>query len=143
VIWVIDASVAVRWLIEDEAHPSADSVLETVLETPERFAVPELFAFEVLSVLLRMHPNGLEAFTEGIMPLLQSGLFRQPMTKKLASQANRYVGFGLTGYDACYAALAKDLGGLWLTYDKEAHRLILPEKVSFLISEAMPESWPG
>jgi predicted nucleic acid-binding protein len=27
---------------------------------------------------------------------------------------------GLTGYDACYAALAKEIGGLWLTFDGKA-----------------------
>ncbi|MCP4630694.1 MAG: type II toxin-antitoxin system VapC family toxin [bacterium] len=62
-IWIIDASVAVRWLIEDENHPHADSVLENAVENPQNFAVPELFAFEVYSVLQRMHPTGLRAFT--------------------------------------------------------------------------------
>jgi predicted nucleic acid-binding protein len=46
-IWVIDASVALRWLIEDEAHLHADDVLEKAVQYPENFAVPELFAFEV------------------------------------------------------------------------------------------------
>jgi len=40
-----DASVAIRWFIEEEAHPHADEVLEKVIDKPERFAVPELFAF--------------------------------------------------------------------------------------------------
>jgi hypothetical protein len=44
-IWVIDASVAVRWLIEDESHPHADEVLEKAVQHPENFAVPELFEF--------------------------------------------------------------------------------------------------
>ena len=50
-IWIIDASVAVRWFIEEEVHAHADEVLEKVIDSPERFAVPELFAFEVFSVL--------------------------------------------------------------------------------------------
>ena len=81
-------------------------VLEKVIDRPERFAVPELFAFEVFSVLQRIHPNGLETFRKGIMPLLQGGIFRQPMTEDIALIANRFVKLGLTGYDACYAALA-------------------------------------
>ncbi len=109
-IWVIDASVALRWLIEEEIHPCAEKVLKKVIDEPERFAVPELFAFEVFSVLQRVHPNGLQAFRKGIIPLLQGGIFRQPMTESLAVKANSFVNLGLTGYDAsCYAALARDL----------------------------------
>ena len=44
-----------------------------------------------------------------------------PMTKALAAPAQRFIQLGLTGYDACYAALAADLGGRWLTYDQQAH----------------------
>ena len=50
-IWVVDASVALRWYLKDEAHDCADEVLKAVVEDPSRFAVPELFAFEVYAVL--------------------------------------------------------------------------------------------
>jgi predicted nucleic acid-binding protein len=142
-IWVLDASIAVRWFIEEETHPHADEVLDKLIDEPERFAVPELFAFEVFSVLLRIHPNGLEVFGKGIIPFLQGGIFRQPMTESLAVKANRFVKLGLTGYDACYAALALDLRGRWLTFDQKAHRLIQKEKVSFLLKDEMPKNWHG
>jgi predicted nucleic acid-binding protein len=142
-IWIIDASIAVRWFIEEEAHAHADAVLEKVIDRPERFAVPELFAFEIFSVLRLLHPNGLEAFRKGILPLLQGGIFRQPMTEDLAVKANMFIHLGLTGYDACYAALARDLKGLWLTFDAQAHSLIQKEKISYLLEEEMPPGWPG
>lgn len=142
-IWVIDASVAVRWLIEDEGHPHAEEVLEKAVEFPQNFAVPELFAFEVYSVLQRIHPSGLKAFTGAIIPLLQGGILRQPMTKSLAVSAESFVKLGLTGYDACYAALAKQLRGRWLTFDRKAHRRIQKANVSFLLgSRTMPQKWP-
>ena len=134
-IRVVDSSVAIKWFLAEEAHPQADRVLEAVIDQPETFAVPELFAFEVYSVLLRLHPQGLKAFREGLIPLLQSGIFRQPMTEKLAVQAARYVRLGLTGYDACYAALAYDLKGIWLTFDQKAHQMIRREKVSQYLEE--------
>jgi predicted nucleic acid-binding protein len=141
-IWVIDASVAVRWFIEDEAHVHADDVLEKTLKHPENFAVPELFAFEVYSVLHRVHPEALKAFTNGIIPLLQGGIFRQPMSQALAAGAQAYVKLGLTGYDACYAALAKQLRGRWITFDQKAHRRIERLKVSFFLGgKTMPEKW--
>ena len=141
-IWIIDASVALRWLIEEEIHPCAEKVLKKVIDEPERFAVPELFAFEVFSVLQRVHPNGLQAFRKGIIPLLQFGIFRQPMTDNLAVQSNHFVKLGLTGYDACYAALARDLKGKWITFDKKAHRSIQKEKISCLLEDGMPKNWP-
>lgn len=142
-IWIIDASVALRWLIKDEVHAHADEILEKLIEDPGRFAVPELFAYEVFSVLLRIHPRGLKAFRKGIIPILQMGIFRQPMTETIAVKANRFVKLGLTGYDACYAALAQDLKGVWLTFDKKAHESIRDEKISCLLKETMPAGWPG
>jgi len=139
-IWVIDASVAIKWFLEEEAHPFADQVLGAVIDTPEQFAVPELFAFEVYAVLQRLHPNGLEVFQEGVMPLLQGGILRHPMTRDLASQSDRFLKMGLTGYDACYAALARELKGQWLTFDKRAHEAISEEKVSVYLMENLPQS---
>lgn len=141
-IWIIDASVAVRWFIEEEAHVHADDVLDQVIERPERFAVPELFAFEVFSVLHCLHPKGLEAFRKGVLPILQGGIFRQPMTEGLAVKANSFISLGLTGYDACYAALARDLRGIWLTFDEKAHNAIRQQNVSCLLEEQMPPDWP-
>ena len=62
-MWVIDASVAVRWFLEDEKNVYADKVLARLVEEPTRFGVPELFCFEVYSVLCRVHPadRGFEA----------------------------------------------------------------------------------
>lgn len=140
-IWVIDASVAIRWFLEEETHQSADKVLKKVVQDPCRFTVPELFAFEVYAVLQRLHPDGLRVFRKGIIPLLQGGLLRHPMTEELAVRANRFIKKGLTGYDACYAALASDLKGCWLTFDKKAHKRIEREKISYLLSEGLPGHW--
>ena len=142
-MWVIDASVALRWLIEDEGHPHAEEVLEKVVEFPQNFAVPDLFAFEVYSVLNRMHPNGLQAFTGAIIPLLQGGILRQPMTESMAVKAEPFVKLGLRGYDACYAALAKQLRGRCLTFDRKAHCKIQKSNVSFFLGgRHMPQKWP-
>jgi len=142
-IWIIDASVAVRWFIEEEAHPHADEVLERVIDEPTGFAVPELFAFGLFSVLQRIYPSGFTTFRKGIIPILQGGIFRQPMTESLAVKANRFVRLVLTGYDACYAALARDLKGIWLTFDEQAQNLIQKEKRSFFLDKRRPPTWPG
>jgi len=140
-IWVIDASVAVKWLLKTESHPSAWRVLEKLVDNPAAFAVPELFAFEVFSVLQRVHPEGADAFHQGVMPLLEGGIYRQPMTGALAARAAFFVRQGLTGYDACYAALAEELQTKWLTFDVKAHRAIASLGVSLNLVEALPKGW--
>jgi predicted nucleic acid-binding protein len=141
-IYVIDASVAVRWFLSEEADSAADSVLREVIHKPELFAVPELFSFEVFAVLCRMHPRGVLIFREGVLPLLSAGILRHPMTESLTLQAEPFLSRGLRGYDACYAALARELHGLWLTYDGKAHKRICRQGVSHLLSNGLPSDWP-
>lgn len=54
-----------------------------------------------------------------------AGPRRVPLDGKLIRRAARIAyDYRLTGYDACYAALAVELGAVWLTFDTAAcHRL--------------------
>ena len=140
-IWVVDASVAVRWFLKDESHPNADAVLRRLIDRPEWIAVPELFCFEVYAVLCRMHPEGHQVFVKGMVPILNCGIFRHPMTEKLANQTARFVKKGLTGYDACYAALAREIKGIWLMFDEKAHRRLTGEKISHNLTKRLPKKW--
>jgi predicted nucleic acid-binding protein len=140
-IWVVDASEAVRWFLKDESHPNADVVLHRLIDRPESFAVPELFGFEVYALLCRLHPFAHDVFIKGMIPILNSGVFRQPMTESLAKQAAPFVKKGLTGYDACYAALAKDMKGIWLTFDKKAHKRLAKEQISSDLTKRLPKNW--
>ena len=139
--WILDASIAVRWFLSDERHSHADSVLERLVHEPGTFAVPELFAFETFSVLQRLHPKPLEVFANGVIPILQGGLLRYPMTSSLARKANRFTRNGLTGHDACYVGLAEELDGMWLTFDSKAVKTIRRPKLAFCISEELPRNW--
>ena len=140
-IWVIDASVAVRWFIATETHPNAEAVLERLVQQAGSFSVPELFAFEVHAVLRRVHPKGAVVFEDCMMPLLEGGIYRQPMTPPLARRANTFVKQGPTGYDACYASLAADLKGCWITFDEKAHRCSRASGVSHCLVRSLPEKW--
>ncbi len=139
--YVVDASVAVRWYLTDEAHPNADAVLERLLAEPELFAVPELFFFEVFAVLCRTHPRHTEVYRETFLPATEGGLLRYPMTDALARQAGSFIPSGLTGYDAAYAGLARELGGLWLTFDRRAHEAIAAQSVSCDLNAHLPPDW--
>lgn len=141
-IWIVDASVAVRWFLKSESHPNADAVLRNLIDNPECFAVPELFCFEVYAVLSRVHPKGHDVFIDAILPIINGGIFRQPMTETLVIHATRFVKKGLTGYDACYAALAREMKGIWLTFDEKAHKCLAKERISHLLTKSMPKNWP-
>jgi predicted nucleic acid-binding protein len=111
------------------------------VEDPESFAVPELFGYEVFSVLFRVHPHPLKTFQEGILPLLSSGILRYPLTEGIAQRAARYTGQGLTGYDSFYVALAEELGARWLTFDSRAHSLLQDRHLSVDLGAHMPQEW--
>lgn len=139
--YVIDASVALRWYIQEENSASAEAVHRRILEEPALFAVPELFGYEVFSVLLRVHPRPWETFRKGILPLLQSGVLRYPLTETVAERAARFAGLGLVGYDAMYVALAEELGACWLTFDEKVQARIGVEGLSFDLNRGLPEGW--
>jgi predicted nucleic acid-binding protein len=138
VIYVIDASVALKWFLKNEAHPNADAVLKKLIYSPEIFAVPELFLFETFAVICRHHPHPLEVFVKGLCPLMNNGVMRHPMTEGLAGIAYDFVKKGLTGYDSCYAALALDLKGKWLTFDEKAHGKISKTGISINLFKTRP-----
>ncbi|NOR11861.1 MAG: hypothetical protein GQ545_01255 [Candidatus Aminicenantes bacterium] len=65
------------------------------------------------------------------------------MTEGLALQASSFLKRGFTGHDACYAALAKELEGRWLTFDDKAHQLIKASRVSHSLQKRLPKDWEG
>jgi predicted nucleic acid-binding protein len=141
--FVLDASVAVRWFVAGEAHPNADAVLERLLDAPELFAVPELFFYEVHAVLARTHPEFPAVYAHGFLPAAQSGPLRYPMTEAVASHAAAFVARGLGGYDSVYAAVARELGATWLTFDAKAHAALKGEGISIDLAEELPDLRAG
>jgi len=128
--FVLDASVAIRWFITGTEHREADKILKILIEEPGLFAVPELFTYEVLAVLYRHHPKADLVYSEDINRILHSGILRYPMTENIFTKADSFIKAGLTGYDAVYAALAQEIGALWLTYDTKAHNKIIDFDIS-------------
>ncbi len=133
--YILDASVAIKWYVEGTEHPNADLVLEKLLKEPELFAVPELFTYEMLSVLYRHHPDAHKIYNKDINRILHSGILRYPMTENIFTKADRFIQLGITGYDAVYIALAEELNGVWLTFDTKAHKKIVSEKLSINLFE--------
>ena len=139
--YVLDASVAVRWFVAEEEHTRADLVLDRLLAAPEQFAMPELFFYEVFAVLARTRADYQSVYVEGLLPLVESGPLRYPMTGAVAMRAAGMVDRGLSGYDACYVALAAELHALWLTFDARACRAVNDAALAINLAAVLPDGW--
>lgn len=124
-IWVLDASIAVKWFFLDEPlRDLALKVRDRLCERPREFVVPHLFWSEMLHVLARKS-GGDEVFVaSGVDLLLRLGLRVLPLTATALRRAAEWAARGLSGYDASYVALAEDLAGRWLTADDRAARKV-------------------
>lgn len=121
---VPDASVAAKWFIDEPGSEAARRVLLELQERPSDFAVPELFFVEMLSVLSRTGASSDELKTY-LAALEELGMHRVGQGRELLQRAAEVVrAFGLSAYDAVYAATADLLGGTWVTADEKAHRKI-------------------
>lgn len=61
---------------------------------------------------------------------MRSGVLRYPLTPGIVQRIPFFIGKGLTGYDATCAALAQEMGGVWLTFDAKPQDLIADERIS-------------
>ena len=130
---MIDASVGIKWFLNEPDSLPARDLLKEIGSHQREFVVPELFFFEVYAVCIRRHTDPQKFAREGMGLLHRIPLTRIPMTVDLAELGYPFVKAGLTGYDAIYAALAKKVKGRWITYDKEAaRRLNSPQWVEIL-----------
>ena len=123
-IAVLDTSIAVKWFAPDgdAGDAVAERVLRDVVVHPRRFVVPELFFYEMTAVLCRRMRQAGDAY-KAVSRLARLGLRRVRLDDRLLRRAIRLAyDHKLGGYDACFAALALDLGGVWLTLDHAAHQ---------------------
>lgn len=117
---VIDASVALRWLLESEPDPLASEVMESL---DERFAlVPVLWHLEVANGLrnairVGIHsPETITAFADRLELLDIRTDAVGPQMRRLGNEA---VMSGLTAYDVSYLLLARDRELPLATFDGE------------------------
>lgn len=118
---VLDCSVAVAWLFEDEAAPETDALLDRTAR--EGAAVPALWHYEVANVLLQAERR--KRVAAGRLAALLQRLERLPIATHAAPQGLDWAGLiglaaelRLTAYDASYLALAERLALPLATRDR-------------------------
>jgi len=125
-IRVLDASVLVKWFVEEQGRDRALEILAEVAARPRSFAVPSLAWYELTHVLLRsvQEPETVRAKIAHVMHL---GIPCFGATPERCTRAMRLAGrTKLSGYDAHYVALAEELQGCWVTFDAKAARAVTP-----------------
>jgi predicted nucleic acid-binding protein len=131
---VIDASVAVKWFVhEDAGRDAALALLDRIQADPRPYVVPELFFNEMLAVLCKLlgEPSRIIDY---VRALEQLGLERIGNgSQLLACAATLARTHRLSGYDAIYAASAQLIGGRWLTADERVHQKLRPLGLSELL----------
>ena len=119
---VIDASVAIKWFVEEPDSPVAHRLLEAHATGEEPLVAPDLLVYEVSNVLLHNPTFSVPEVQRSIERLydLELELIApsvELMTATLVLAAAKH----LTFYDALYVQLARHLGLALYTAD---HKLI-------------------
>lgn len=130
---VIDASVAIKWFINEPGRDSALEFLEKLLANPNNFAVPELFYFELSHVFNRLISSPSDKQIERFNFISILGIQRFSFTPEVFKLQIEFQKYGLSGYDASYVAVAKLTNGKWITFDVNAHRKIEKYHLSVLL----------
>ena len=118
--FVVDASVAIAWLFEDEVTPETEAVLDRLSD--QEAHAPGLWELEVANVVLSAERRGRisEIASAQIMERLRDLPIRispdNPRLHHLLEIARRY---GLTSYDAAYLTLALQLNLPLATLDRD------------------------
>ena len=120
--YVVDASVAVKWLIPEEYSECAMKLLDGWLDEGLELNAPELLRLEVTSALTKYverrvidaekAQEGFEIFREIMLSYVEVDL---PLIEE-ALEAS--IASGLSIYDAVYVTLAKRLEATLITADR-------------------------
>ena len=118
---VLDCTVAMSWILEDETAPETEILLDRV--TADGAVVPGIWQLEIANVMLQaqkrtrldnsMIEEGLRLLEN--LPILTDQETSQRGVREILRHARPH---GLTAYDAAYLELAARIGSPLATLDK-------------------------
>jgi predicted nucleic acid-binding protein len=117
-IFVPDASVILKWTIGLESEPDQEeavTILDAWITGKIEIALPELWAFEVANFLGRIAPD---SALEKMEILLNFRFKTRDLDRKICKLVFELMkNLSVSFYDASYHALAKEIGGVFITAD--------------------------
>lgn len=124
----VDASVAVKWILDEDYAAQARLLLGAAVNQPEPMIAPTLLAGEVANTLRQRQRRGLATLAEarslladflGLPVALYAPVEMYDRALVLADE------YGLAAaYDACYVALAEAFGAIFWTADERLLRAL-------------------
>lgn len=120
--WIVDCSIAIAWVFEDESDARTDALLDRTASEP--FTVPTHWSLEVTNVLRsavkRRRVTEPQAANKAAalmsLPVRYDALTHQVAFTTTFGLARKH---GLTSYDAAYLELAMRLGAALATNDRD------------------------
>ena len=117
---VIDASVVVKWFVEEEHSRESRLLRDAYVNGLVDLAAPELLPYEVLNALKYSGAFGEDELKEAAQALDDYQLTLYSLKGRLALRAIEVaMRKGLTIYDASYVALAEALSSTMYTADEK------------------------
>ena len=122
---VADASVIVKWFVEEEYSERALRLRDDHVEQRVRVVVPSVAAYEVLNALRYSGSFGTEELVEVSTALDGYQFIEVGLSGRCAEEAVRIaLDYGVTVYDAAYLSIGKLRGLEVYTADEELLRKV-------------------
>lgn len=126
---VVDASVALKWQLDDEEHVANALILrdDVLVRALKALYAPYLFVYEIINgVVSAVRQRRLDAVRgeTALGNLLLAGVaLRPPAPDRIFTFA---LELGVSAYDGAYIALAENIGGELWTADRQLYDAARP-----------------
>jgi predicted nucleic acid-binding protein len=119
-IVVLDASVIIKWFVEEEYTKEALTIRKDYVDGKVDIACPSLLPYEILNAL-RYNPElGEEHLNNAAVALEKYHLWQYPILGELANLCIRNsLAYGISLYDSSYVSLAEYLDSNLYTADEK------------------------
>jgi predicted nucleic acid-binding protein len=133
---VLDASVILKWFLEEEYSDVALKIRENFYREIYRIIEPDFLLYEFVNVLRYNPVYTEEDVIKAVNSLIEADMdIVLPTIELLEVAVNIAKRYDITVYDAIYIALAKLISGTYVTADKKLYEKVKELKFVKFISE--------
>jgi predicted nucleic acid-binding protein len=123
-LYVIDSSVALKWLLDEEDSDRAQALCERCIAGTASMVAPDILLYEVVNILLRKRRLPIAEATAGVQIIFGTGIrLRVPDQRLMIRAAEIADETGASAYDASYVALAQEENAPFVTADARLVKL--------------------